>query len=396
MSDQILDQTRDISGRETHRLLSLYGAPDFVKTAGHEKLCGDPESLQRHMYADPYHKLYPCHTAPATWMSALFFSEKKSEFTEKEAADIQNRLDKAAAYFGIAGLVGETREKVAADAANGLNKLDDTEFAIVWADENGGTERHWPIRNANEVKFAAAHFAQYRDDFTFADRNKIANKILDKAAEYNADIPEQEHMLEAAAGRGMCAAKVAAQMLQERSILTRRSHSALSAELAKLAVVIAENPDDARSEDCRLKLASVVDSFDRETKLFRLYDSGGLARPEEILFAITEKVARDFTSQHVQTTTGNVYALDDLEKLAVEEVRSWMGDDFVDAVSDGGVFMDRSKLAAIVPTLDRGMAATLDRLLAESGTNPAVKTAEETPLMSADRLYELANQADQG
>lgn len=395
MSDQILDQTRDIGGRETHRLLSLYGTPDFVKNAGHEKLCGDPETMPRHMYADPYRKLYPCHTAPATWMSSLFFSDKRASFDEKTAGEIQAKLEKSAEYFGIKGLMAQTQEKVAADTNNELAKLDDTHFAIVWADENGQTERHWPLRNAKEVKFAAAHFETYRDDFTFADRNKIANKILDKALEYGAPIAEQEHMLEAAAGRGMCAAKVAAQMLRERALLTKRSHSALSAELSKLAETIEANPDDARTEDCRLKLASVVDGFDRETKLFRLYDAGGLSRPEETLFAITEKVARDFTSQHVQTTTGNVYDLDDLEKLAVEEVRNWMGDDFVDAVSDGGVFMDRSKLAAIVPTLDRGMAATLDRLLTESGASPAVKAAEEAPLMSADRLYELANQADQ-
>lgn len=395
MSDQILDQTRDISGRETHRLLSLYGTPDFVKNAGHEKLCGNPETMPRHMYADPYRKLYPCHTAPATWMSSLFFSDKRASFDDKTANEIQAKLEKSAEYFGIKGLMAQTQEKVAADTNNELAKLDDTHFAIVWAGENGQTERHWPLRNATEVKFAAAHFETYRDDFTFADRNKIANKILDKALEYGAPIAEQEHMLEAAAGRGMCAAKVAAQMLRERALLTRRSHSALSAELNKLAATIEANPDDARTEDCRLKLASVVDGFDRETKLFRLYDAGGLSRPEEILFAITEKVARDFTSQHVQTTTGNVYDLDDLEKLAVEEVRNWMGDDFVDAVSDGGVFMDRSKLAAIVPTLDRGMAATLDRLLTESGASPAVKAAEEAPLMSPERLYALANQADQ-
>lgn len=390
MSEQILDQTRDISGREQHRLLSLYPAPDFVKTAGHEKLCGDPETLQRHMYADPYNKLYPCHTAPATWLSALFFADKRAAFSEKAAADIEANLFKAAAYFGIRGLLEQTHEKVAADAGNELSQLDDDHFAIVWADENGAVERHWPLRNAKEVKFAAAHFEKYRDDFAFADRNKIANKILDKALEYGAAIPDQEHVLEASAGRGACAAKVAAQMLRERAVLTRRAHAALSAELTKLAEIVAANPDDARSEDCRLKLAAVVDDFDRETKLSRLYDAGGLPRPEEVLFGVTEKVARDFTNNHVQTTTGNVYALEDLEKLAVEDVRSWMGDDFVDAVSDGGVFMDRGKLAAIVPTLDRGMAATLDRLAEENGFSPAVKAAAEEPLMSERRLYELA------
>jgi hypothetical protein len=140
----------------------------------------------------------------------------------------------------------------------------------------------------------------------------------------------------------------------------------------------------------RLKLASAVDAFDRNTHLDRLYDDGGLARPEEVLFAITEKVARDFMSQNVETTTGNVYALTDLEKLAVEDVREWLGDDFVDAVSAGGVFLDRDKLAAVVPTLDRGMASMLDRLMAEKQAGAVVKAASAENLLSLERLHELA------
>ena len=109
---------------------------------------------------------------------------------------------------------------------------------------------------------------------------------------------------------------------------------------------------------------------------------------------MNEKVAQDFMRAHVETTTGNVYNLDDLEKLAVEDVRDWMGDDFADAVSAGGVYMDRDKLAAIVPTLDRGMATTLDQLATEKGLEPAVKTAAAENLLSLERLYELANESE--
>lgn len=392
MSDQILDHTRDLSGRETHRLLSLYPAPDFVKSASHEKLHGDPETMARNMYADPLNKLYPCHTAAATWMSSVFFADKRAEFTEKEAAAIETRLTAAANYFGVTGLINQTMEKVAADATDTTTKLSDDYFAIVWESDEG-IERHWPLRNKTEVKFAAAHFDKYRDDFTFEDRHKIANKILDRALQCGAPIGEYEHMLEAAAGRGACAAKIAAQMLHDRAMLARRSHKDLSDELLKMSEIVLANPDDSRTEVVRLKLASIVDTFDRETKLYRLYDEGGLPRPEEVLFGVTEKMARDFTSQHVQTTTGNIYDLDDLEKLAVNDVRDFLGDDFLDAVSTGGVMMDRAKLAVVVPTLDRGMAAMLDRLLQDNGASPAVKTAEEIPLLTSEALYKLAAEA---
>jgi hypothetical protein len=384
-----LDQTQDISGRETHRLTALFPPPDFVKAASQDRVAGGND-LQRHMYADPLAKLYPCHTAPATWVSALFFEDKRASFDAGRAQKIEERLDAAASYFGIAGLVKELRNKAAAVAGADLNSLPDSDFAIVWADEVGNKDRHWPLRNATEVKFAAAHFRTHRDQFTFADRHTIATKILEKAAAYDADVSEANDALHLAAGRGACAAKVAAQMLRGRASLVAHSQKELAAEMTKLAAVVEANPEEARGEALRLKLAAAVDEYDRATGLHRFYDEGGLERPEEILFAITEKVASDFMKAHVETTTGNVYNLEDLEKLAEDDVRSWMGDEFADAVTAGGVYLDRDKLAAIVPTLDRGMASTLDRLAAEKGLSPAVKSAAADSLLPLERLYELA------
>jgi hypothetical protein len=390
MTNIPLDQAHDVSGRETHRLTTLYPQPDFVKNAAHEKLSGAAD-LPRHLYADQRHKLYPCHTAPATWMSALFFADKQAQFDAKEAEAIQSRIHQAAEYFGIRGAVAELEEKIAASSAQDINSLPDSEFAIVWVSDVGGKERHWPLRNAEEVKFAAAHFKTFRDNFVFDDRHVIATKILEKAAQYGADVSGAEGSLELAAGLGACAAKVASDMIKDRVGLTRRQHSQLAGELSKLAEVIDQNPERARTVEMRLKLASAVDNFDRSTNLYRMYDAGGLPRPEEVLFAITEKVARDFLDSNVETTTGNVYALTDLEKLAVEDVREWLGDDFADAVSAGGVYMDRDKLAAIVPTLDRGMATMLDRLMQDKSAAPVVKSASAASnLLSLARLHELA------
>lgn len=389
-----LDHAHDVNGQETHRLTTLFPAPDFVKNASTDRLVGDPEKLPRHIYADQHNKLYPCHTAPATWMSALFFNDKRAQFDEKTAAGIEERIQKAAKYFGIAGLITDL-EKTAANFRDiVLEDLDDDDWGLVWFDGAGRKDRHWPMRNANEVKFAAAHFAKYRDEFTFADRHQIATKILTKAAAYSADLGDAGEALVLAAGHGMCAAKTASDLLRSRAMLAKRSHAELAAGLEKLAAVVDQNPEQARTEEVRLKLAAAVDEFDRATHLCRLYNEGGLPRPEEVLFAVTEKAARDFMEQNVETTTGNVYALADLEKLAVDDVREWLGDDFADAVTAGGVFIDRDKLAAIVPTLDRGMAASLDRLLQEKNVDAVVKQAAADTLLPLDRLYELANQAE--
>lgn len=383
-----LDHVHDVAGRETHRLLTLNPAPNFVKEASGDRLTGG-ETLPRHLYADQRNKLYPCHTAPATWMSAVFFADKRANFEPRQAEEIAARISKAAAFFGISGLVTNL-EKTA--APHNLTDLDDDSWGIVWQDENGRTERHWPLRNAEEVKFAAAHFKKYRDEFVFDDRYMIANKILEKAAQYGADISAAEGTLELSAGLGACAAKVASQMLKDRVRLTARQHRELAGELSKIADAIDQNPERARDIGTRLKLASAVDNFDRNTHLYRLYDAGGLPRPEEVLFAVTEKVARDFTSQNVETTTGNVYALADLEKLAVDDVRAFLGDDFADAVSTGGVYMDRDKLAAVVPTLDRGMATALDQLMAEKQAYAIVKSAAAEDMLPLSRLFEMAQE----
>ena len=384
-----LDQTQDVAGRETHRLTTLFACPDFVKSASQERTHGD-ETLPRHMYADQYNKLYPCHTAPATWLSALHFADKRASLDEKRAAEVHARLHAAAKFFGILGAVTELEEKVASAGADDINNLSDDCFAIVWAADGGVKERHWPLRNATEVKFAAEHFNTYRDEFVFDDRQKVAEKILVKAAEHGADIGDQEHVLSLSAGFGSCAASVACDMLRKRATLVQRINQPAAVEMMKLASIVEGNPEMSREHETRLKLAAVVDEFDRVNHLDRLYNGGGLPRPEEVLFAVTEKAARDFMHENVETTTGNVYALDDLEKLALEQVREWLGSDFADAVSAGGVYLDRDKLAAIVPTLDRGMASMFDRMMQENKIAAVVQTKAAECLLPLEKLFELA------
>lgn len=384
-----LDQAQDISQQETHRLTTLFPQPDFVKNASTDRLVGD-DSLPKHVYADVNKRLYPCHTAPATWMSALFFADKRASFDSNRVAAIQERIHSSARYFGILNLVRELEEKVAAAADTNVDNLPDEMFAVVWTDEIGNKERHWPLRNETEVKFAADYFSRYRNEFRFADRHKIAERILKRADVVNSDLSEYVHTLEMTAGRGACAAKVAADMLLTRAKLTQRSHADGSAHMRKLAQAIVEQPENARRHETRVKLAELVDDFDRETHLNRLYDDGGLLRPEEVLFAITEKVARDFVSENIETTTGNVYALQDIEKIAVDEMRSWMGDDFTDAVTVSGIYVDREKLAAIVPTLDRQLAAKFDRMLQENKVAAFVETKAANNLLPLETLYALA------
>ncbi len=392
MPVDILDHTCDLSGRETHRLQALYGQPEWVKSASHEQKCGDPEQLPSHIYADPTRKLYPCHTKAATWMSAAFFYDRKSQHDPAKAELIEARILKAADYFACRGDVDALREKINRNVADELTKLSNDDFAVVWNYADGTVDRHWPLRNAKEVQFASQQFAKHRDKFAFVDRHRIANKILDKALEFGAHLEGRDELLDKTAARGGCSARDAAAAFQKRAELTKRTHPDGSAEMQKMAAVILEFPAQARGLDSLIKLAGHLDTYDRLTSLNKLYDAGGLARPEETLFAVGEKCASDFVQAHVETTTGNTYAISDLEKVAVEQVREWMGDEFVEAVTLGDIFVDGTKMAAIVPTLDRGAAAMFDRMMEAAAVQPVIRDKAASAVLRRQDLAALASQ----
>lgn len=396
MTQIVLDQSRDIGGREILRLTSLYPPPEFVKAASHERLYGDPEKTPGHLWADRAEKIYPHHTAAATWMSTLFFLDKKAALPPAKQQAIEEALQKAAGYFAIEGDIQTLREKHAANANNDEAQLPDEAFAIVWEYDNGHKERHWPLRNALEVKFAAQSLATHRDTFDFDDRYKVANRILDKAMEFGASLGGHDDTLEKMAGRGACAARQVMEAAQKRASLVRVRFPEEAAEMEKFAEIVKNHPEQARGHEQLVKIAGVLDQFDRATNLCSFYGEGGLERPEETLFMVTEKVASDFQSSHVSTITGKIYDLGQLEKIAIDKYREWLGDEFADAVSTAGVLPDRAKIAAVLPTMDRGMASMFDRMTSELKIEPVMreKAAAAGGILSGDALYAYALQCE--
>jgi hypothetical protein len=54
-----------------------------------------------------------------------------------------------------------------------------------------------------------------------------------------------------------------------------------------------------------------------------------------------------------------------LDRLDISHIRQWLGDEFADEV--GGVMLDTTKLAAIVPTLPRPEAEMFERMASAAG-----------------------------
>lgn len=387
-----MDQTQDLTGADQHRLTQLYTPPDFVKQANHEQLYGDPSSLPPHVYASVNKRLLPCHTKAATWMSSLFFGDKHKQLPPAEAEAAKERLLKSAAFWGIKPEVEQLWEKMAADEQQGYLKLKDTDFALVW-DTGDRKERHYPLRNGNEVKMASQWFGNYHREFTFDDKSTIASKILTKAAEYGA-ITENNELLTRCAGLGYCAAETAAQAWEKRASLLTARYPEYAAEATKMAATLRSATFEARDQGRRIKLAGLMDQFDRQTALHMLYDNGGLERPEDVMFAITEKVASDFLTGHVQTTTGAVYDKMALDRLDINTVRQWLGDDLADEC--GGVILDSTKLAEILPTLPRPEAEMFERMTSAVGIPVfAREKSAAAKGLSPQEMQELAAQYGQ-
>ena len=381
--DVVLDQIQDTTGREIHRLTSLYPPPDFVKTASHDSICGTSEALPAHLYGDSITRTYPCNNPAATWMSAAFFGDKQASYNQDSSERIKSNILRCASYYGIGGQVTELMGKIAADSRDTMESLPDSDFAWVWAQDDGRKERHLPLRNEHEIKAAADYLVNYRDEFVFDDRRKMAEKIIKKAQDYgvtvNDDVLKQ-------AGHGHCSIKSAARFLRDRARLIKNTE--IADQLVKTAAAIEQRP--ASSREHMLKLAKTVSNIDQEFGIYRDY-SATVPRPEDALFGITETTVKAAHSAHIPMTSGAIYKLADLAKVKLQDVRDWMGSDLANEVSAGGVLIDQEKLAEILPTLPRGDAELFERMLNKNGINPFAKEAssEEQGLSKQD-LFKLA------
>jgi len=384
-----MDQTRDLSGRQLYRINQLYGPPEFVKNASISELCGEEGQLPPHVYGDPRHNLFPCHTAAATWTSMAFFQEKKAEFRRDDAQLIEARILHAAKVHGIERSVEALIEKIAQAKHGTEAELSDDDFALVV-----GSERHYPMRNPTEITKAAAYLLRWRHKMPFDMRQQMADKIMCKAAAVGVKFDDEtRYELEKQAGYGTCTSRECADLILSRVYASRKGpgpETPEQAALIKLAETITKSPSKIREPGALVKIAATIDMFDRKYGLVTQYGKD-FPRPEDVLFGITGEKMASVAREHCSTTTGNIYRLSDLEKVKIAKVRDLLGDDFANAITSDGIHIDSEKAAEIVPTMDRGFADLFDKLMLQAGVRPIAKEASaESIKISREYLRELA------
>ena len=300
--------------------------PDYVKTASLEDIYPAKSTTA---FADD-EKLYPCHTKAATWVSSLRFaaSDNHDEKTRKN-------LLEACEIYGLISDVGDVylRRKTA--------EAPKDECVVRMPDGR----KYCPVTDTETAVKAAAWLEQNREAVPYAIRREAAIAILNKVAE----IPDDTKIvLERIAGRGIPSfEKVAEQLVV-------RCRAAREPQVFELAVKLRETIKhaDLTHEDTRLKLAEIIDDFDRGAAFSRNnYKSRKLANitmlaPEEWLFAVTPRQMQKAAEDIVFAKTGEVYSLEDLAKIPEKMLKTAFGSDAGNYMTNG--VTDAAKIAAAI------------------------------------------------
>lgn len=364
----ILELRDDRNGAELYRLLKLHQPPGYVKSASLEELRAVPREPAA--CADPTHRRYDCSSRAATWLSAAYFHEKSGEFNPTDRESIKQSLRKFAEYWDVLDDVDRVERRAEELRKEAAAPPPDEDFALP-------ATRELLLRDAAQVKEAAAALEARRDSLSYDDRRLASERVLEKAGRFGAALTEGEaEFLEKQAGRGVCDPSAVVEDVRRRARVCRLK----SAEVADGLEKLAENLDKGRKRwfwpENQVKLARLLDELDRNENLTPHY-GGYLKRPEDLLFEFTLTKSASLCEEHCELVTGSVYPMSALTKLALDDVRSVLGDEIADSMAGTLGGLDPEKMAEVLPTLPRPDARLLESVLDELGARPVLSKKAE-------------------
>ena len=306
--------------------------PSFVKQASVIQ-DEDLKSLPSKSFADAKRE-FPIHTKQATWLSYL---KSASESTTSDA--VKETIIKAAEFWGIADDIYDIEINLEKSAAP--TELDDTDFAVVVNE----IERRFPLTSVETVKAAGEGLWKNRSTYPMTIRKEAAKRIIKKAKELKVNLDNID-FLEKTAGYGVGIGNEIKKALSNRRYITGGAPKEV---LTKAAEEITTNIVD--SEELQEKIATILDTFDREHKIYRHYDHG-LRTPEEVCYGLSLSSMEEKIASELRINNKSIL-FKDLATKKAEQFRA-LGDDFVNEIADSEGNVDIEKISSIVPTLPKG------------------------------------------
>lgn len=395
-----IDYYTDANQQKLYAIDRLYGLPAFVKAARAES----PEeigALKSGVFADVRHRRFPCHNKSATWLAQAYFSLVEPVYSKKEAAFIQDRIDKSAKFFSVSSLCDGFKRAWVKIADTDIPELEDSDYALVTNFENHKIRR-FPIHSPLSVKSAASYLYANRFKYPYEWRKTAARNILKRVIHFDGKAkrgvkyagaafgeckfePEIQDYLERASGYGMSLPRDAAAKVASRVyMLSDHKHPEMKERLAKIAQALCEMDIRQATPELYQKMAAVIDAVDREAGLCAYYHEG-VDMPEDIFFDILQKQAADMLESNITLTTGASYPVAMFSDLPLSKIADVLGKDFADAISDGLGQVDAIKFAEVARTLPRPDAAILEKAISAG--------MKEAALIKDARAGRMANES---
>lgn len=383
MATPIVDLTTDPQGIHFCQVIRRLPVPDFVKSADDVYLGHNPD-VPGHLFADPVRQRYVHDSAASTWLSAAYLMTKKACLDPRYAKIVENNLRAHFDYYGI----GTEWEKLATAVQELPKDTDDSipedRYAFCRNDEASGTRlQYLPIKAADDVALTTAWLYDKRADICFEDRHHIATRLLKIAAELDAPLTESmSSYLHKCAGDGVGVPSTVAKQIRLRRQAVKVAEDRLDLEQLERAVL--HSPKLLLVGDMAIKLATVIDQIDRNSRLTRSY-GGEIQSPEDIIFGTSFEKAAQELDDVCELLSGTSYSKHQLRDIRLTKFAELFGDDLAASCrSPLGRGVDVEKLAELLPTLPRPDAELFDALMSEMKIEPLDKVAADIRIDEAD------------
>lgn len=367
------------------KIASEHAVPEFVKEANASSIYANVDELPLEVFADPVNRSYPLHTKVATWVSNGYFLDNYAEIPPEKRDLMQERISKAAAYFGIEDEIErQTYEKTAAiKVANYVRELPDSCYMDI-SYEDGVQHKRGIIRTPEQLNKAAEWIKDNRNDLPLSKCTEYADRVLARADELNVKVANSEY-LERLLGMGTNDTNDIARAIKVRADLVK------DAQLKNYAIKLASSVKKkaiAPLSNMMYKVASAIDNLDRAADLISLRKQGKLQMPEDICFNHSIGELTKLASETVHLTSGDVFSLEKIASISRLDFESAMGSDLADACYDDTQFNSK-QASAVLASLPRPNAEQLVSMLKEKGIEPDLQTKAASAVAMPKVLYEL-------
>lgn len=268
----------------------------------------------------------------------------------KQASELP-KCREMARFWGIQDQCAELETKVASYKPA---ELTDDHYALV-KQAGDQTIRKFAAFDSNSTVEASLALVNQRERYPLAWRKEAALRLLGKAEEYGAMLPDfVNQALHKTAGLAYPTAESAEELMVSRFNLVKQAeHQELLTKLASLLEHLIDRQELRHDESFVKAAVAAIEQFDAATGLTDRYEQG-LPLPEDLLDITTDQLQK-VASMKIAVTlvNGHTLPLEGLSKEALEAVDPELSK------------LASDELADILPTLPKGDADLLVRLTAE-------------------------------